>query len=253
MSLVVGVGARRGVSAREVCDLVAKVLREAGRGPEEVVALATVAAKAGEPGLVEAAARLGVPLRAHPADVLARVRVPHPSGAVLAAAGTASVAEAAALVEAAALASAAHAGGASAAGAQEAVVAAEAVEAGVPAEAGAPAEGLVAAEAGVPSDAGGPSEAVALADGGALGARPGLTGSELLVPKRKSASGAARVTCAVAVAYGDGRLPSEAPGYHRGDAVFDLRAPCRTADPRAGYPVRPPNATRWAADAVGPP
>lgn len=183
-----GVGARRGVSAREVCDLVAAVVREAGRGPEEVVALATVAAKAGEPGLVEAAARLGVPLRAHPADVLARVRVPHPSDAALAAAGTPSVAEAAALVEAAGHAEAA-----------------------------------------------------------------GLTGSELLVPKRKSASGAARVTCAVAVAYGEGRLPSEAPGYHRGDAVFDLRAPCRTADPRAGSPVRPEHATRWAADAVGPP
>ncbi|WP_391654168.1 cobalamin biosynthesis protein [Streptomyces tamarix] len=157
MSLVVGVGARRGVTAREVCDLVAAVLREAGRGPQEVVALATVGAKAGEPGLVEAASLLGVPLRAHPADVLARVGVPHPSGAALAAAGTPSVAEAAALVE--------------------------------------------AARCGV----------------------FGAAGSELLVPKRKSASGAARVTCALAVARGNGRLPAGGLGYTRGDAVFELR------------------------------
>ncbi|MFJ8693377.1 cobalamin biosynthesis protein [Streptomyces roseolilacinus] len=157
MSLVVGVGARRGVSAREVCDLVAAVLREAGRGPKEVVALATVEAKAGEPGLVEAASLLGVPLRAHPADVLARVAVPRPSGAALAAVGTPSVAEAAALVEAARY-------GAS-----------------------------------------------------------GPAGGGLLVPKRKSPCGAARVTCAVAVAYGAGRLPAGGRGYTRGDAVFELR------------------------------
>ncbi|CAL9385737.1 cobalamin biosynthesis protein [Streptomyces sp. enrichment culture] len=251
MRLVVGVGARRGVSAREVCDLVAAVVREAGRGPEEVVALATVAAKADEPGLVEAAARLGVPLRAHPADVLARVRVPHPSGAALAAAGTPSVAEAAALAEAAAVAAA---GTGAASGAEGAVpVDAPPAEGVVPVEDAPPAEAAVPVRDAPPAEGAVPVGAAVAVDGAAWGGGSGLTGSELLVPKRKPASGAARVTCAVAVAYGEGRLPSEAPGYHRGDAVFELRAPCRTADPRAGSPVRPEHATRWAADAVGPP
>ncbi|WP_010468943.1 cobalamin biosynthesis protein [Streptomyces sudanensis] len=172
MRLVVGVGARRGVSAREVCDLVAAVLREAGREPGEVVAMATVEAKAGEPGLVEAASLLGVPLRAHPAEALARARVPESSDAALAAVGTPSVAEAAALVEAAR-----H--GAS-----------------------------------------------------------GPAGGELLVPKRKSVAGVARVTCAVAVAHGEGRLPTGGRGYTREDAVFGLRTRRRTTDPRAGSPVR---------------
>jgi cobalamin biosynthesis protein CbiG len=57
-----------------------------------------VAGRARHPGIVGAAARLGVPLRTHPAALLAGITVPHPSGAVLAAVGTPSVAEAAALV-----------------------------------------------------------------------------------------------------------------------------------------------------------
>ncbi|NEC69563.1 cobalamin biosynthesis protein [Streptomyces sp. SID9727] len=96
-ALVVGVGASRGVSADEVAGLVLEVLREAGL--TEIAELVTVTAKAGEPGVLAAAVRLGVPLRAYPADVLARVPVPHPSGAALAALGTPSVAEAAALAE----------------------------------------------------------------------------------------------------------------------------------------------------------
>ncbi len=79
VGLVVGVGARRGVSADEVLALVRDVLREAGLPCAAVVEVATVASKAAEPGLVEAAARLGVPLRGRPAEELARVVVPHPS------------------------------------------------------------------------------------------------------------------------------------------------------------------------------
>ncbi|GAA4924964.1 cobalamin biosynthesis protein [Streptomyces coeruleoprunus] len=97
MTLVVGVGAGRGVSAEAVYGLVEAVLREAGLPLDEVAELVTVDSKAGEPGVVAAAARLGVPLRACTAGELARVPVPHPSAAVLAAAGTPSVAEAAAL------------------------------------------------------------------------------------------------------------------------------------------------------------
>ncbi|MFE6769489.1 Rv2231c family pyridoxal phosphate-dependent protein CobC [Streptomyces fimicarius] len=99
-SLVVGVGARRGASGDAVFALIEAVLSGAGLDAADVVEVATVDAKGDEPGIVGAAARLGVPVRTHPAGALAAVRVPHPSGAVGAAVGTPSVAEAAALIEA---------------------------------------------------------------------------------------------------------------------------------------------------------
>ncbi|SPF00632.1 precorrin-3B C(17)-methyltransferase [Streptomyces sp. MA5143a] len=97
-SLVVGVGASRGAPADEVLGLIENALRDAGLSPRSLAELATVDAKADEPGLVEAAARLGVPLVTHSAEELAAVEVPNPSDAPLAAVGTPSVAEAAALV-----------------------------------------------------------------------------------------------------------------------------------------------------------
>ncbi|MGW3246689.1 cobalamin biosynthesis protein [Streptomyces sp. NPDC001070] len=100
MSVVVGLGASRGVPAAEVLALVRSVLAEAGVPQASVVALATVDAKAGEPGVAGAAARLGVPLVTYDARTLAAVDVPSPSGAPLAAVGTPSVAEAAALAAA---------------------------------------------------------------------------------------------------------------------------------------------------------
>ncbi|MEU9388011.1 cobalamin biosynthesis protein, partial [Streptomyces sp. NPDC048279] len=97
-SLVVGVGASRGAPTEEVFDLVQGALRDAGLSPASVAELATVDAKAEEPGIVAAAARLGVPLVTYTAEELAGVPVPHPSDAPLAAVGTPSVAEAAALL-----------------------------------------------------------------------------------------------------------------------------------------------------------
>lgn len=97
MTVVVGVGAGRGVSADAVLGLVEETLREAGLAASAVTELATVDSKSDEPGIVGAARRLGVPLRTYPARELALVAVPHPSKAVRAAAGTPSVAEAAAL------------------------------------------------------------------------------------------------------------------------------------------------------------
>ncbi|MCM3266224.1 precorrin-3B C(17)-methyltransferase [Streptomyces thermoviolaceus] len=96
-TLVVGVGASRGVPAEEVRGLVEQALREAGLSARSVAALATVDAKADEPGVVAAAEQLGVPLLTYPAQRLAVVPVPHPSRAPLDAVGTPSVAEAAAL------------------------------------------------------------------------------------------------------------------------------------------------------------
>lgn len=95
--LVVGVGASRGVRADEVLGLISSALRDAGLSPLDIAELTTLDTRAGEPGLVAAAARLGVPLRTYGAAALARIGVPHPSDAARAAVGTPSVAEASAL------------------------------------------------------------------------------------------------------------------------------------------------------------
>jgi cobalt-precorrin 5A hydrolase / cobalt-factor III methyltransferase / precorrin-3B C17-methyltransferase len=102
-SLVVGVGASRGVAADDVLGLVDESLAGAGLSPASVTALATVDAKASEPGIVSAAWQRGWPLVTYPASRLAEVPVPSPSDAALAAVGTPSVAEAAALASADAL------------------------------------------------------------------------------------------------------------------------------------------------------
>jgi cobalt-precorrin 5A hydrolase / precorrin-3B C17-methyltransferase len=99
-SLVVGVGASRGVSTAEVLGLVRDTLADAGLSPLSVTALATVQAKADEAGITAAARELGVPLLTYDAQRLAGIEVPNPSHAPLAAVGTPSVAEAAALASA---------------------------------------------------------------------------------------------------------------------------------------------------------
>ncbi len=98
-SLVVGVGASRGVTAEEVLALIHDALAEAGLSPRSVARLATADVKADEAGIVAAARALGVPLVTHPAERLADVEVPHPSEVVRRAVGTPSVAEAAALAD----------------------------------------------------------------------------------------------------------------------------------------------------------
>ncbi|MER5205642.1 Rv2231c family pyridoxal phosphate-dependent protein CobC [Streptomyces sp. NPDC002825] len=95
-----GVGARSGVPVSEVLALVDACLSEAGLTRADAGSLATLDARAAEPGIVAAAAALGVPVRGFTADELAAVPVPHPSALPLAATGTASVAEAAALLAA---------------------------------------------------------------------------------------------------------------------------------------------------------
>ncbi|MFJ2165590.1 precorrin-3B C(17)-methyltransferase [Streptomyces griseofuscus] len=97
-SLVVGVGASRGAPVDEVLGLIEETLREAGLSSRSVAELATVDAKAEEPGILAAAERLGVPVVTYSAEELAAVEVPNPSAAPLAAVGTPSVAEAAALL-----------------------------------------------------------------------------------------------------------------------------------------------------------
>lgn len=96
-SLVVGVGASRGVSADEVLELIDSVLADARLSVHSVRHLATIDVKADEVGLIEAARRRGWTLRTYPAYALAEVNVPNPSERVRAEVGTASVAEAAAI------------------------------------------------------------------------------------------------------------------------------------------------------------
>lgn len=95
-SLVVGVGASRGVTADEVLDAVDRALAAGGLSEASVARLASVDAKADEAGILEAARRRGWPVVFHPAEHLAKVEVPNPSEVVLAEVGTPSVAEAAA-------------------------------------------------------------------------------------------------------------------------------------------------------------
>ncbi|GAB2835558.1 hypothetical protein GCM10022221_38320 [Actinocorallia aurea] len=98
---VLGVGARRGVSFQEVDSLVLQVLAEAGVRGSQVIALATVEAKAREPALRALAANRGWNMLIFPAATLARVHDAQTSETVLKAVGTPSVAEAAALLGAA--------------------------------------------------------------------------------------------------------------------------------------------------------
>lgn len=95
-SLVVGVGASRGVSAQEILETVDAALAAGGLSAQSVARLASVDLKADEAGLVEAAALRGWPVVFSAAAELAAVPVPNPSPVVAAETGTASVAEAAA-------------------------------------------------------------------------------------------------------------------------------------------------------------
>jgi len=102
-SLVAGVGCSRGASAKEILGLLRASLAEAGLSEGSVAALASIDAKRDEAGLLEAAERLGIPVRFHPAEELAAVKTPNPSSVVWEAVGTPSVAEAAVLVSGAEL------------------------------------------------------------------------------------------------------------------------------------------------------
>ncbi|WP_462187362.1 MULTISPECIES: cobalamin biosynthesis protein [unclassified Frankia] len=96
--LVVGVGARPGVTAAEILGLVEAALHDLAAPMSAVRRMATVEARRDEPGVVAAARHHGWPLVGHPAALLAGVDVPHPGAAAHAALGTPSVAEAACLI-----------------------------------------------------------------------------------------------------------------------------------------------------------
>ncbi|MHB9022711.1 MAG: cobalt-precorrin 5A hydrolase [Armatimonadota bacterium] len=61
--IVVGIGCRRGVSTEKILTALDRALAEQGHRREEIAALASIDLKADEPGLRQAAAQMGVPLR----------------------------------------------------------------------------------------------------------------------------------------------------------------------------------------------
>lgn len=111
-TLVIGIGAVRGVSRTAVTGAISRLDREHGLDPRAIRAFATAEAKGAEAGLLDAVQDLGfwhsedaaeLPLRLYPPEELDAVPVPNPSTAVRAETGTGSVAEAAALRAAAEL------------------------------------------------------------------------------------------------------------------------------------------------------
>jgi cobalt-precorrin 5A hydrolase len=95
--LTVGVGCHRGIAAEAVEGLIREIFSREKLSLACLRALATVAARKDEPGLREAARRLGVEFLWFTAAELAEVRAPNPSAVAARHLGTPSVAEAAAL------------------------------------------------------------------------------------------------------------------------------------------------------------
>ena len=91
-----GVGCRRGTPAMEILKLLHGALGEAGLARQSLAGLASVEDKADEPGLLEAAAVLKIPLTCYARTQLREMDVPNPSQRVMQAVGTPSVCEAAA-------------------------------------------------------------------------------------------------------------------------------------------------------------
>jgi cobalamin biosynthesis protein CbiG len=100
VTVAVGVGASRGCPERELEDLVAAALAEAGLAHDDVALLASADVKAAEPALLALARARRWPLRFYSVARLARVPVPTPSAVVASHVGTPSVAEASALLAA---------------------------------------------------------------------------------------------------------------------------------------------------------
>ncbi|BCU07511.1 cobalamin biosynthesis protein [Allochromatium tepidum] len=93
IEVAVGLGFQRGVALVSLEQAIEAALNPLGA--VVVACLASHARKSDEPALLELARRRGWPLRFYPAEVLAGVEVPTPSGRVVGEVGTPSVAEAA--------------------------------------------------------------------------------------------------------------------------------------------------------------
>lgn len=72
-TIVAGIGCRRGISAAAIITALENALRQAGRVPEGLLALATIELKRDEKGLREAAHKLAVPLYVFSSDEVRKV------------------------------------------------------------------------------------------------------------------------------------------------------------------------------------
>lgn len=95
-----GMGCRKGAPAAEIRELLESVFAGEGLALASLAGIASVADKAGEPGLLEAARELGVELRFFSREDLSRVAVPTPSALVRKHMGLEGVCEAAAMLAA---------------------------------------------------------------------------------------------------------------------------------------------------------
>jgi len=97
-SVAIGIGCRAGVAGETIAALARRALAEAG-APKGETAIFTLAAKADEPGLIEAARILGAELIPLPIEALKAQaeRILTPSAAAQARYGAPNIAEAAAL------------------------------------------------------------------------------------------------------------------------------------------------------------
>jgi precorrin-4 C11-methyltransferase len=100
-SLVLGIGCERGISRAALEDGLQGFLRQHGYASESIAAVASLALKADEMGLLELVDRHGWPTMFYTAEELAAVTgLPHPSEVVARCVGTPGVAEPAALLAA---------------------------------------------------------------------------------------------------------------------------------------------------------
>lgn len=95
----IGIGCRAGRSAEAVLAVIAQAIADLPPGRLAGLVICTSAAKLDEPGIAQAARRLGLPLKGFPPDVLAaqRARLVTLSARVEAITGLPGIAEAAAL------------------------------------------------------------------------------------------------------------------------------------------------------------
>jgi cobalt-precorrin 5A hydrolase len=96
-NLVIGLGCHKGTPAAEILGFIKDTFKKARLSLASLKALATIELKKEEPGLQEAAARLGVEFIWFTKEELQTVKVPHPSPQVIRLVGVVSVSEAAAL------------------------------------------------------------------------------------------------------------------------------------------------------------
>ncbi|HEY9801852.1 MAG TPA: cobalamin biosynthesis protein [Leptolyngbyaceae cyanobacterium] len=101
-NLWVGFGCQAGVSHHLIAAAINQVFQENQLDQKVITGIATIDTKASEPGLLEYCSLCKLPLKTFSAEMLTHVTVPHPSEAIAAKVGTASVAEAAAMLAASA-------------------------------------------------------------------------------------------------------------------------------------------------------